>query len=103
MTMSSQDALKVQCPCCRATLTVDPDSGEVLMHQEAKVKGPVTDLTQAVQNLKKGAGQREEIFKKSMDAEKHKGDILKKKFDEAFKRAKEDPDSPPPLREIDLG
>lgn len=94
--------LRSVCPCCQAVLTVDPATGDVLMHQEPAKKGPVLDLGEAVKSLKKDAAQRDEIFKKSLDEEKRKGDILKKKFDEAFKRAQENPDEKPKLREIDL-
>ena len=100
--MAKPEVLTVQCPCCRATLTVDPDSGEVLMHKEAKPAAPAADIAEAVRNLKKDAGKREELFKKSLETEKNRGDLLKKKFDEALKRAKEDPGAPPPAREIDL-
>ena len=100
--MSAPEVLTVKCPCCQATLTVDPATGDVLMHKEAKHAGPVTDIAQAAQDLKKGVGRRDEMFKKSLEAEKNKAGLLKKKFDEALKRAKEDPDTPPPLREIDL-
>lgn len=100
--MTKPDVLTVKCPCCQAVLTVDPDGGDVLMHKEAKPALPVTDIAQAAQELKKGAGRRDEIFKKSLEAEKNKGDLLKKKFDEALKRAKENPDAPLPPRDIDL-
>jgi hypothetical protein len=51
----------------------------------------------------KGAGaRREELFQKSAEAERSHGKVLGKKFDELFKRAKEDPDNRPPQRDIDL-
>ena len=45
---------------------------------------------------------REEIFRKSFEAEKSHGKVLDRKFDELLKQAKENPDAPRPLREIDL-
>jgi hypothetical protein len=51
----------------------------------------------------KGAGaRREELFQKQFEAEKSHGKVLEKKFDELFKRAKENPDVEPPKRDIDL-
>src|SRR4051794_29518 len=99
--MSDLKTLKSICPCCQAILTIDPETGDVLMHKEAVQRGPVTDLGEAVKSLKKDAGKREEFFQKSMDEEKRKGEILKKKFDEAFKRVQESPDEPNKIRDID--
>ena len=48
------------------------------------------------------AARREELFQKQFAAEKSHGKVLEKKFDELFKRAKESPDVPPPMRDIDL-
>lgn len=100
--MEDAKTLQVKCPCCQALLTVDPADGEVLMHKEAKPVLPVTDIAAAAQALKKDAGRRAEMFQKSLESEKNRPDSLKKKFDEALRRAKEDPDAPPPRREIDL-
>ena len=51
----------------------------------------------------KGAGaRREEVFQKQFEAEKTHGKVLEKKFDELFKRAKDNPDLAPPVRDIDL-
>ncbi len=97
--MANKRILEIRCPECQATLTVDADTGEVTGHKKQK---PMVDLTQAVQALKQGGQRRKELFEKSMNAEKHKGERLKEKFDEAMKQAKENPDAPPPLREIDL-
>lgn len=99
--MADKDVVQVTCPCCRAVLTVDLPSGEVLMHKEVRTK-PEVDLHKAAEALKEDAGRRRDVFQKSLQAEKNKGETLKKKFDEAMKRAKEEPDQPPPLRGIDL-
>ena len=40
--------------------------------------------------------------KSQFEAEKTHGKVLEKKFDELFKRAKENPDEKPPTRDIDL-
>jgi len=93
--------LEVQCPCCRASLTVDSGSGDVIMHREVKTNVTL-DLGEAAQALRKDAQRREKDFKKSLEAERKKEDILQSKFEEAVRRAKEEPDKGPPPREIDL-
>jgi hypothetical protein len=72
------------------------------MHKEAKLQGSAKDMDQAVRALKGEAGRREDLFQKSLDAQKHKSDRLKKTFDESFKRVQENPETPLPPREIDL-
>ena len=44
------------------------------------------------QKLKGAAGRREDAFQKSVAAEKNQGNVLNRKFDELFQRAKEDPE-----------
>ena len=61
----------------------------------------VTASLQAVGPEGEGA-RREQLFQKSFEAEKSHGKVLEKKFDELFKRAKENPDEKPPTRDIDL-
>jgi hypothetical protein len=94
--------LEIVCPGCQGALTVDPESGAVLMHRPPAKTGPKGDLLEAARALKDEAGRREEAFRKSLEAEKNKGGTLKKKFDEALRRARENPDEAPPPREIDL-
>ena len=100
--MPDRPTFDVSCPCCQAVITVDSATGQVLLHKEAKKAGPVTDIIQAAQALKGEAGKREEAFKKNMEAEKNKAERLKRQFEEALRRAKENPDAPLPPREIDL-
>ena len=52
--------------------------------------------------LKGEGARRDEVFRKNFEAEKSHGKVLEKKFDELFKRAMENPDAPPPKRDIDL-
>jgi hypothetical protein len=52
--------------------------------------------------MKEQDTRRESIFRQSVEAEKHKADLLDKKFQEAVKRAKETPDTGPQIRDFDL-
>lgn len=97
------DALiDVECPCCRSALKVDTATGAVITHKQPEKPPPIEDLVSAVANLKTEAARREEIFQKSFADQKTRQSVLDKKFDELFKAAKADPDSPPPPRDIDL-
>jgi hypothetical protein len=93
---------EVDCPCCHATLKIDPETRAVISHKEKEKPRTVEDLAAAVQKLKGEAGRRDELFRKNFEAEKSHGKVLEKKFDELFKRAKENPNEPPPQRDIDL-
>lgn len=92
--------IQVTCPRCRAELKVDPVTGIVLSHAEAPKSA--ADLQEALKALKGEADKREAAFKASMEAEKEKGKVLEKKFKEALKKAKDEPVTPPPTRDIDL-
>ena len=43
--------------------------------------------------MKEQDSRRESVFRQSVEAQKHAGDLLEKKFQEAMKRAKETPDT----------
>jgi hypothetical protein len=93
---------EVACPCCEATLKIDPETRAVIAHTVKERPRPIEDLAAEVAKLKGAGARREELFQKSFEAEKTHGKVLEKKFDELFKRAKEDPDTAPPKRDIDL-
>lgn len=94
---------EVQCPCCHATLKVDPATQAVITYQQQEDKPHlVEDLTVAVQRLKGEAARREDAFQKSFAEHKSRKDVLNKKFDELLKQAKEEPVDKPPARPFDL-
>ena len=98
----SKALVEVRCPCCEAVLKIDVETRAVISHKVPEKPKPIEDLAAEVAKLKGAAGRREEVFQKSFEAEKMHGKVLEKKFDELFKQAKEDPDSPPPKRLFDL-
>ncbi|MGD0360086.1 MAG: hypothetical protein ABSC93_04405 [Bryobacteraceae bacterium] len=98
----SQVLFEVQCPCCSALLKVDPETQAVIAHVVPEKPPAIEDLAAAVAKLKGEAGRRDEVFRKQFAAEKSHGKVLEKKFDELLKQAKENPDTPPPRRDIDL-
>ncbi|MBI3682042.1 MAG: hypothetical protein HY235_16790 [Acidobacteria bacterium] len=94
--------LDVECPCCQATLRVDPQTGAVLTYKAKDKPATFEDFGAAVKSYQGEAGRREQAFQKSMAEHKVHKEVLAKKFDELFKEAKEKPDEPPPLRDVDL-
>src|ERR1700761_7057185 len=92
----------VACPCCQAVLKIDPETEAVIAHTVPEKPRAIEDLAVEVAKLKGEGARREEIFRKNFEAEKSHGKVLERKFDELFKRAKENPDEPPPKRDIDF-
>jgi hypothetical protein len=93
---------EVVCPCCEAILKIDPETRTVIAHTVPEKPRAISDLATEVAKLKGEGARREELFRKNFEAEKSHGKVLEKKFDELFKRAKENPDAPPPKRDIDF-
>ena len=93
---------EVECPCCDAILTVDTETRAVIAHTVPKKPPLIDDLAAEVAKLKGEGARRDEVFRKNFEAEKSHGKVLEKKFDELFKRVKENPDDTPLLRDIDL-
>jgi hypothetical protein len=100
--MSKVALITVTCPCCQAELHIDPQTSTVIRHQEHVKPPSIADMEAAVARFKGEAGRREEVFQKSVADHKVRQDVLNKKFDEMLKLAKENPDAPPPKRDIDF-
>jgi hypothetical protein len=89
----------VECPCCRAKLTIDPELAAIIAHQEPPPKRSVDDLGGAFDKLRAKSAQREQAFKDQLAAEGQKSKVLDRKFQEGLKKAKDSPD--PPRRPFD--
>jgi len=93
---------EVGCPCCEATLKIDPETRAVISHKAKEKPPPIEDLGLAVARLKGEAARREEIFRKSLEEHKSHQKVLDKKFEELLKQAKASPDVKPGIKDIDL-
>ncbi len=101
--MSKRSApLEVACPCCGALLKIDSETRAVIAHTAKAVPKTFEDLDAAARAMKDQDSRKESIFRQSVEAQKHAGDLLEKKFQEAVKRAKETPDTGRPIRDFDL-
>jgi uncharacterized Zn finger protein (UPF0148 family) len=88
------------CPCCGARLKVDSDLKAVIAHEAPKVARKFESVDDAIGALKTHDIEREKKFAASVEAEKSKRDVLNRKFDELFEKAKNDDSKP--IRDIDL-
>jgi uncharacterized Zn finger protein (UPF0148 family) len=91
---------EVPCPCCGARLKVDADLKAVIAHEAPRVARKFESVDDAIAGLKTHDAEREKKFTESVEAEKSKRDVLNRKFDELFEKAKTDTSKP--IRDIDL-
>lgn len=101
--MSQARKLTLRCPDCGSDLTVDADTGEVLFHK--KPKAPPAggkDFDALLRGLDDEKARAEDVFAREFAAFKDRDRLLEEKFQEALKRAEEDPETGPPKRPWDL-
>jgi hypothetical protein len=92
--------IEIVCPCCQSTLIFDLNLKRIVSHVEPeRVKKP--ELSEAQRLLAEEAARREAIFEQSFNAERTRGDVLSKRFEEALKQAKQEPITKP-TRDFDL-
>ncbi len=101
--MAANSKLTVRCPECGSDLTVDAATGEVLAHRTPKrPPGGGHDFDSLLAGLESDRGRAEETFERARAAERDRDRLLAEKFQEALKRAEEEPDEAPPPRPFDL-
>lgn len=98
----NQPPFEVACPCCGATLKIDPEVKAVIAHTPKAVRKTFEDMEAAARAMKEQDSRKESLFRQSVEAQKNQADLLEKKFQEALRRAKETPDTGKPLRDFDL-
>jgi hypothetical protein len=101
MVKKTAPPLNVTCPCCQSVLRVDTELGVVLSYETPPKAVHDVDISDAANILAGEAQRREDKFRQSWDAELKKEDVLSRKFDEALKKAKEQP-AEKPIRDFDL-
>ncbi len=98
---NKSSVVRITCPCCDALLTVDLALGAVLDHKPPSKPQVTVQLKDAVNFVREEASRRDEKYQKIVEAEKNKAKVLEAKFQELFKKAKEEPITKP-LKDIDL-
>jgi hypothetical protein len=100
MAKNQAKPIYVDCPCCHAKLTIDPELAVVLSHEASKAP-PSVDLDDTARLLREHTERVEEKFRLSVEAERSKEDVLARKFAEGLKKAKDAPIEKP-IRDFDL-
>ncbi len=95
------EIIQITCPCCDAVLTVDANIPAVLNHKLPERPQVVAQMKDVGKHLQEEASRRDEKYQKIAEAEKNKSKVLEAKFQELFKKAKEEPITKP-LKDIDL-
>ena len=101
MSKKNAPTIEVTCPCCEAKLTIDTALAVVLAHVAPVKAAPDVDISDAARILADQAQRREDKFRDSWEAESKKEDVLARKFEEALKKAKDQPVEKP-MRDFDL-
>jgi hypothetical protein len=101
MPENERSTIEIACPCCSATLTIDPTLRVVLDHKLPAKPQLIAELKDAARMVKEEATRRDEKYQQLVEAEKNKSKVLEAKFQELFKKAKEEPIQKP-LKDIDL-
>lgn len=96
-----QEALRVDCPHCGSKLVIDAELAAVIDHEPPPKPPAIADLAEAAKGLEEQARKREEKFLEEFAAQKTRSEVLAKKFEEQFNKAKDQPVTKP-LRDFDL-
>jgi len=89
--------LTIECPCCKAALKIDANTGLVLSSQEHKKNYSFDD---ALRKEKEKKDKADELFARAVEAEEKRAGELEDKF-KSILESKDELDEPPP-RDIDL-
>lgn len=101
--MSESEKFTVLCPDCQAEITIDKASGTILHHRAAKAPpAEGKDFDSLFADLEHSKQRADTLFQQEVSALKDSGRILEEKFQEALRRAEEEPDDKPPVRPWDL-
>lgn len=88
------EALDVECPCCGASLKVDPETSAVVWAD--KKKEPAKSFDDLLSSVSSHKSVINEKFARSVQQTRNSREILEKKFEEARRRAAENPSQRPP-------
>lgn len=101
MTQNDDPTLRITCPCCNASLRVDPADGTVRDWTEAKHPRKTADLKDAMKVLAEEKARVDARYQEIVRADKEKGSVMDRKFKDFMEKSKEE-DIPKPLRDVDL-
>jgi hypothetical protein len=101
MTKPRDPILRVVCPCCNSSLSIDAGTGSVREWEEAKDPRKTTDLKDAARVLAEEKARVETRYREIVQADKEKGAAMDRKFKEFIEKGQGETPSRP-VRDIDL-
>ena len=101
MTDGGESTLKVTCPCCGATLSIDAGSGAVGEWKQAQDPRKAADLKDAERVLREEKERVASRYREIVRTDKEKGASMDKKFQEFLEKSQGAPVAKP-LRDVDL-
>lgn len=93
---------RLRCPDCGTDLTVDTRSGTIVSHRRRGPDSARKSLEGLVAEMEAEESHSAERFAQEMAAQGERERLLDERFDEALKRADDDPDDAPPPRPFDF-
>ena len=81
----------VECPCCQATLRIDPETRAIIAHTVPERPKPIEDLAAEVVKLKGEESRRDEVFRKQVEAQKSHGKVLEEEVRRALQARQGNP------------
>jgi clan AA aspartic protease len=93
------EPIHITCPHCNTKLEIDTELAAVLSHEPPPV--PKHDFDEQLKVVSEAEQKRDEVFRQQMDAQKERARLLERKFEESFKKTKDQPVTKP-LRDFDL-
>lgn len=88
------EALDVSCPCCGASLKIDPETGAIVWAD--RKQEPAKSFDDLLSHVSSQKSVINEKFARSVQQNRNQREILEKKFEEAKKRAALNPNERPP-------
>jgi arginyl-tRNA--protein-N-Asp/Glu arginylyltransferase len=101
MKKSGDTTIRVDCPCCGSTLTIDAGGGTVREWKEAQDPRKTADLKDAGKLLREEKARVEARYQEIVKADKEKSASMEKKFKEFLEKSQGEPVTKP-LRDVDL-
>ena len=93
------EPIQITCPHCNAKLEVDVELAAVLSHEPPPA--PKHDFDEQLKAVSEAEQKRDEVFRQQMETQKERARLLERKFEESFKKTKDQPVTKP-LRDFDL-
>ena len=90
------------CPHCQATLKVDAEAGVVVSHEAPREEREKVDFETRLRQIQEEKARAADRMAEAMRREQSRGRIMEERFRELMDRARDEDDSTPPVRDIDL-